>query len=133
LKLAFKDEVYQVVGVAMEVHSNLGCGFLEPVYQEALGVEFSIRNIPFQPQTPINIAYKGAILEKKYIADFIAFEELIVEIKAVEALDANHLSQVINYLKGTGFPVGVLINFGGKSLEWKRVILSENLKKGKLG
>jgi GxxExxY protein len=107
----------------MEVHNNLGCGFLEPVYQEALEKEFAIQRIPFTAQCPIRIRYKGTYLEKTYIADFIAFENIIIEIKAIEKFNDLHTSQVLNYLKATNLHLGILLNFGAKSLQSKRIVL----------
>jgi GxxExxY protein len=120
--LLFKDEVFQTIGAAMEVHKNLGCGFLEPVYQEALEIEFKSQGIPYQPQQLMQITYKGNLLNKTYVADFMVFDEIIVEIKALDTLTPVCIAQLLNYLKATGFRVGLLINFGSKSLEWKRII-----------
>ena len=106
----------------MEVHKELGCGFLESVYQEALGLEFSLHRIPNKAQPIIDILYKGALLEKKYQPDFICYDEVIVEIKAISSLTGIEEAQIINYLKATGLKVGLLINFGAKSLEHKRLV-----------
>jgi len=119
--LIFKEEVYRVVGACMEVLNTLEPGFLEPVYQQALQHELGLQQIPFTAQTPIKISYKDLALEKYYVADFVIFDRIILEIKALSALDANHLAQVLNYLKATGYPLGLLVNFGAKCLEWKRV------------
>lgn len=108
----------------MEVHKEMGCGFLEAVYQEALGIEFRSQGIPYKTQPAIEIFYKGRLLEKKYQPDFICFDEVIVEIKALGQLSGTEESQIINYLKATGFEVGLLFNFGSKSLEYKRFIFS---------
>ena len=105
----------------MEVLNTLEPGFLEPVYQQALQHELGLQQIPFTAQTPIKISYKDLVLEKYYVADFVVFDRIILEIKALSAIDANHLAQVLNYLKATGYPLGLLVNFGAKSLEWKRV------------
>jgi GxxExxY protein len=113
---------YKIIGAAMEVHKELGCGFLEPVYQEALEWGFSIQQIPFKSQPVIEISYKGRPLNKKYQPDFICFEEIILEIKAISNLSGLEEAQLINYLKATGLRVGLLINFGAKSLEYKRLV-----------
>jgi GxxExxY protein len=113
---------YKIIGAAMEVHKELGCGFLEPVYQEALGREFSTQGIPFKPQPVIEISYKGKLLSKKYQPDFICYDEVIIEIKALSSLSGIEEAQLINYLKATGLKVGLLINFGNKSLEYKRLV-----------
>jgi GxxExxY protein len=120
--LIYRDEVYAIVGAAMEVHSVLGPGFLEAVYQEALEIEFEARKLPFVAQQELRIAYKGRFLKKTYVADFYAFEDIIVEIKALERLTSNEVAQLLNYLNATGAKVGVLINFGSIGrLEWKRM------------
>ena len=106
----------------MEVHKELGHGFLEAVYQEALGREFSIQGIPNKAQPIIEILYKGKPLDKKYQPDFVCYEEIILEIKAISSLTGVEEAQLINYLKATGLKVGLLINFGAKSLEHKRLV-----------
>jgi len=121
--LLYKSEVYQIIGAAMEVHRELGPGFLEPVYQEALAIEFLQRSLPFEREKLLNIFYKGSKLDKTYSADFLCFDKIIVELKALTDLTSIHESQLINYLKATNLQVGVLINFGAKSLEYKRLIL----------
>jgi GxxExxY protein len=120
--LLYKDEVYAIVGAAMEVHRVLGCGFLEPVYQEALEIEFSNLGIYYQPQKELQIHYKNCPLKKIYLADFVVFDKIIVEIKALSRLSSLEEAQLINYLKATGFEMGLLINFGAESLEWKRMV-----------
>jgi GxxExxY protein len=117
-----KNETYTIIGAAMEVHKVLGAGFLEAVYQEALEMEFRLRNIPYEREKQLRISYKGKELSKFYFADFVCFDHIIVEIKALSALTNDHLSQVLNYLKATGNVIGLLINFGQQSLEYKRVI-----------
>jgi GxxExxY protein len=120
--LIYKDEVYAIIGAAMEVHRELGCGFLEAVYQEALELELQARKIPFVPQKELPITFKGSILKKTYLVDYVAYEKIIVEIKALDQLTTQEEAQVINYLKASGVEVGVLINFGTESLQWKRII-----------
>ena len=122
-ELIFKEEVYAIIGAAMEVHRVLGTGFLEPVYQEALEIESTARSLPFEAQQTITIHYKGHRLKKDYIADLIYFEKIIVELKALDCLRGKEESQLLNYLKATGMKVGVLINFGtAPKLEWKRFV-----------
>lgn len=118
----FKDECYKIFGACMEVSNELGSGFLEAVYQEALCYEFSDQDIQFESQKLMNIAYKGRPLKKKYIADFICFGEIILEIKAIDSLKGEHTSQVVNYLKTTGKQVGLLVNFGTSRIQYKRII-----------
>ncbi len=111
------DRTYQIIGAAMEVHKELGCGFLEAVYQEALSLELRSRQIPFQAQAQVQISYKGQTLQKSYQPDFICFDNIIVELKALGKLSGKEESQIINYLKATGVETGLLLNFGNKSLE----------------
>ena len=116
----YKDETFQVIGAALEVHKNLGCGFLEAVYEEAFMKELGRMAIPFQEQKTIPIYYKGELMNQYYVADFVCFGDIIVELKAVSELQKIHEAQVINYLKATGYEVGLLFNFGAESLEKKR-------------
>jgi GxxExxY protein len=120
--LIFKDEVFAIVGAAMEVHKQLGCGFAEPVYQECLEIEYVERKIVAAPQKELPVFYKGRQLKKSYLADFLVYGQIIVEIKALDQLTSREDAQVINYLKASGFELGVLINFGARSLEWKRLV-----------
>jgi GxxExxY protein len=110
----------------MEVHRQLGCGFLEPVYQEALALEFTNRNIPFVRERKLRLAYKGQLLRAKYAPDFVCFNAVVVELKALSRVGGNEEAQDINYLKATGLEVGLLINFGRRSLEHKRFILTKS-------
>ncbi len=122
-ELIYKDEVFAIVGAAIEVHRVLGSGFLEAVYQEAMEIETASRKIPYVSQQILQIQYKQHILKKEYIADMVCFEKIIVEFKALDQLTGKEESQLINYLKATGYKVGVLINFGSnKKLEWKRFV-----------
>jgi len=116
------QKTYAIIGAAMEVHKELGNGFLEAVYQEALEKEFTYQEIPFKSQPLVRIEYKGKPLKKTYEPDFICFDEVIVEIKAMDKLSGVEHAQIINYLKATSFKVGLLINFGNKSLEHKRFV-----------
>jgi len=118
------DESYRIIGACMAVHRELGCGFLEAVYQEALEKEFTLRKIPFAREIKINITYKGIALDKSYFADFICYDEIIVELKAISCMDGIHIAQVVNYLKATKLQVGLLVNFGQKSLQQKRILNS---------
>ena len=113
---------FKIIGAAMEVHKELGCGFLEAVYQEALEKEFTSRRIPFKAQPAIQLFYKGNPLNKTYQPDFVCYEQVIVEIKAVSCLSGTEEAQLINYLKATGLNAGLLLNFCSKSLEHKRFV-----------
>jgi len=125
-ELLCKEEVYAVVGAAMEVYNTLGPGFLEAVYQEAMEIELEERGIPFEPQKELRIIYKGRRLKKSYVADFVVYGKVIVEIKALDRLTTHDEAQLLNYLKATGVEVGVLINFGAPGkLEWKRRVLTQ--------
>ena len=125
--LLLKDEVYAVVGAAIEVHREFGSGFLEGAYQEAMEIEMELRGIPFEPLKELHIRYKGRVLKKRYCADFLCYGRLIVEIKAEDYLTGRDEAQLINYLKATGLQVGLLINFGHHGrLEWKRMVLTRH-------
>ncbi len=121
-KLLFEEETYKVIGACMTVHKNLGSGFLESVYQEALSKELEKAQVPYVAFKKLNVFYDGSALDKYFIADFVCYEKIILEIKSVYFLNKNLESQVINYLKTTNKEVGLLINFGEKSLKWKRFI-----------
>jgi len=120
--IVYKQESYKIIGACMEVHKTLGYGFLEPVYQEALSIEFQKQNIPFEKEKILSIVYKDVELEKKYIADFVCYDKIIVETKALSNLTDDHLGQVLNYLKATQFKLGLLVNFGQPILEYKRIV-----------
>lgn len=111
--LRFREEVYQIQGAVFEVNRVLGVGFLEAAYQEGLALEFKARGIPFAAQPTLKLDYKGTALRAVYVPDFICFESVLIELKAVSALAKEHRAQVINYLKASGLRVGLLVNFGG--------------------
>ena len=121
--LLYEQECYKIIGACMEVHNELGCGFLEGVYQEALEIEFTYQAIPFEREKELRILYKNKEISKKYKADFICYNRVLLELKALNYITADHESQLINYLKATDLKVGFLINFGEKSLKYKRFIL----------
>lgn len=111
-ELILKDEAYAIVGAAFEVYNQLGCGFLEAVYQEALEIEIAARGIPFASQPSLTIGYKGRELRQAYRADLVCYDKVLVELKAVSHLADEHRAQVLNYLHATRLPLGLLINFG---------------------
>ena len=121
-KIIFKEESYKIIGICMNIHSTLGNGFLEAVYSEVLEKEFVKNNIPYQREVKLDLFFNGEKLDKKYKADFICFDNIILEIKAVSFIHENFTKQTLNYLKATDKKLGLLINFGEKSLKYKRII-----------
>jgi len=123
-ELLLKDEVYAIIGAAIDVHKELGSGFLEAVYQEAIELELGWRSIPFEPQKELCIYYKGRCLEKKYFADIVCFGSVLIELKAMSTeIGSREESQMLNYLKATGLRVGIIIYFGDMGrLDWKRMV-----------
>lgn len=111
-----------IIGAAMEVHSNLGAGFLESVYEEALAIEFTLQKVPYERQKAISVMYKGE-KAKDFFCDFLVGEKVLVELKALKAITSVEEAQILNYLKATGMQVGLLINFGERSLKYKRLVL----------
>ena len=122
-KYKFQKETYEIIGACFEVHKILGCGFLEGVYQEALEIEFQLREIPYEREKELPIIYKGEKLKKKFYADFVCYDKIIVETKACSKLIEEHISQVLNYINATNHQLALLFNFGERSLKYKRVIL----------
>jgi GxxExxY protein len=111
-QIIYPDESYQIIGACYEVYREKGCGFVEPVYQECLEIELGLRGIPFVPMKALALEYKGRPLRPKYKPDFICFEKIVLEIKAVTELTDEHRAQVQNYLRATGMKLGLLVNFG---------------------
>jgi len=123
MDLIYRDEVYALIGACFEVYNEHGCGFLEDPYQESLELELLYRGIPFVAKPKLPIYYKGVLLTKKYEPDFVPYEKIIMEIKAVKALTDEHRAQVHNYLKASSFKVGLLVNFGKHNdLEYERIV-----------
>ncbi len=118
--IIYKNEAFQIIGAAMEVHKTLGMGFLESVYQESMEIELTKRNIPFVSQKKIQIKYKDSLLNQYFVADLLCYDKIIIELKAVSAILPEHEAQIINYLKATGTKLGILLNFGEESLYFKR-------------
>jgi GxxExxY protein len=119
---------YAIIGAAMEVHRQLGCGFLEPVYQAVLAIKFAKRTIPFRPEVKLPVFYKEIRLDALYRVDFICFDEVVVELKALARLAGTEEAQVINYLKASGLSIGLLLNFGTRSLDHRRFVLTKSVK-----
>ena len=120
LMLRYEEETYQIIGASMKVHSVLGPGFTEKVYQEVLAIEFAKRGIPFVREKEIHAVYDGIVLQGTFVPDFICYDKIIVELKAVKELDDVHRSQAINYAKVAGYKLSLLINFGKTSLDKER-------------
>ncbi len=120
--IIFKEESYQLIHACMEVHKELGPGFLEAVYQEALEIELQRKGIPNEREKELDIYYKGIRLKKRYAADFFCYDKIILETKALGQLAGDNIAQVINYLKATKFRLGLLVNFGEQQLKFKRLV-----------
>ncbi len=120
-KVIYPDESFNIIGAALEVHKTIGCGFTEPIYQDAFEIELQERGIPYQREKFLPVLYKGKPLTKYFRADFVCYDKIIVELKAVSDFSEEHYLQVYNYLKASGYKLGLLVNFGKKSLEHKRI------------
>jgi GxxExxY protein len=123
VSLVLKDESYAIMGAVFEVYKDKGCGFLEAVYQECLGIEFEVQGIPFIAQPQLELVYRGRVLQQTYKPDFICFGEVVIEIKAVSQITDEHRAQVHNYLKATGLKLAILVNFGHfPHVEYERIV-----------
>jgi GxxExxY protein len=127
-ELLYKAEVFNLVGLCMEIHRELGKGHTEVVYKDALVVELQRARIPFTREQKYEITYKGVVLPHLYFSDFVVWDKILLEAKALEQLAEPHVKQVLNYLAASKIEVGLLVNFGADSLEWKRVVLSRKNK-----
>ena len=121
--LLYSDLTKNIIGAAMEVHRILGCGFLESVYEESLAIEFNLRKIPYERQKSFDVLYKGKKI-KQFICDFVVYDKIIVELKAIKEITNIEHAQIINYLKVTNLKLGLFLNFGSSSLEIRRVVHS---------
>ena len=126
-KLLFEEETYKIIGACMKVHASLGNGFLESVYQEALEKQFIKENIPFQRHEKLNVIFNHEKLKKYFVADFVCYDKVVLELKAVSFLRQDDERQLLNYLKATSMEVGLLVNLGQKSLVWKRMINTKSV------
>ncbi|HYR23773.1 MAG TPA: GxxExxY protein [Chthoniobacterales bacterium] len=128
-EIIYKEESYAIIGACFEVYNEKGCGFLEPVYQECLGIEFEYQRIPAIPKPSLTLNYRERILTQVYQPDFVCFQKIIVELKAVSELVDEHRAQLLNYLHATGFELGLLVNFGHyPKLEYERIARTQQVK-----
>ena len=121
------QQTYKVIGAAMRVHRQLGCGFLEAVYRDALRVELTSSGIPFEGEVPFGVVYDDRLLESRYRADLVCFGEILVELKAMAAITGRETAQVLNYLKASKLERGLLLNFGARRLEVQRLSITHQL------
>ena len=121
-ELLFKEESYKIIGICMDVHSTLGMGFKEAIYKDALEIEFKRNNISYEKEKQYKIEYKGIILPHKYYADFVLFDSIILEVKSASVIVDSFIAQTINYLKASRITLGIIVNFGEKSLTYKRIV-----------
>ena len=121
-ELIYKEESYKIIGLCMEVHRELGHGFLEIVYKDALEILFRQNNIPYEREKEYTIMFKGIILKHNFFADFVVFDKIILEVKSAAGLADDHVARTINYLKTSGNKLGLLVNFGRMKLEYKRLV-----------
>ncbi|MEE1962415.1 GxxExxY protein [Allomuricauda taeanensis] len=122
-QILYKNESYFVVGLCMDIHNELGRGFSEAVYGDALEIELKSNGVPFQREVKFNIEYKGKTLKHQYYADFIVDDKIILELKAIEKISSGHIKQTLNYLAASKMKLGLIINFGEDSLAYQRVLL----------
>jgi GxxExxY protein len=121
-EIFYREESYDIIGACREVHRELGCGFLEIVYREALAIEFRLRGIPYVREKPLPLYYKGQLLDPFYKPDFLCFGKIVVEVKARELMNTLDTAQAINYLKCTNFKLCLLVNFGNTDFKQQRVV-----------
>ncbi len=122
-ELVYKDECFSIIGICYEVHNNLGAGFLEIVYKDALEYEFRKANIPYEREKEYIVRYKDAILPHKFYADFVVYDKIILEVKGVTGIADEFIAQAINYLRVSGNKLAVIVNFGEIKLTYKRVVV----------
>jgi GxxExxY protein len=122
-EILFKDESYQIVGICMEIHKALGMGLKEINYKDAMEIDFKEAGIIYQREKRFQVIYKNTVLQNPYVSDFIVFNSIILEIKCCQAIIDSHIAQTISYLNVSGCKLGIIVNFGERSLTWKRVVL----------
>ena len=128
-EIIYKNESYAIIGACFEVYNEKGCGFLEPVYQECMGIEFEHQRIPAIAKPSLTLSYRGRTLKQSYEPDYVCFEKIIVELKAVSFLTDEHRAQLLNYLHATGFELGLLVNFGHyPGLEYERIAKTQHIR-----
>jgi GxxExxY protein len=128
-EIVYKSESYAIIGACFEVYNEKGCGFLEPVYQECLGIEFEYQRIPATAKPSLALSYRGQTLMQSYEPDYVCFGKIIIELKAVSALTDEHRAQLLNYLHATGLELGLLVNFGHyPGLEYERIAKTQRIK-----
>lgn len=122
-KIVYKEDSYRIIGICMDVHRELGHGFLEIVYKDALEFEFRKENIKYAREVEYTVLYKDVLLPHKFYADFVVYDKIIFEVKGVSGIADEHIAQTLNYLKASGNKLGLLVNFGESSLKYKRILL----------
>ena len=128
-EITHKKESYAIIGACFEVYNNKGCDFLEPVYQECLGIELEYQRIPAIAKPSLTLSYRGRLLLQTYQPDYVCFEKIILELKAVAGLTDEHRAQLLNYVHATGFELGLLVNFGHyPKLEYERIVKTQRIQ-----
>jgi GxxExxY protein len=123
MEIVYKDEAYEIIGACFDVYTEMGCGFLESVYQECLEIELTCKGISFCAQPDLELRYRDRILKQKYKPDFIVYGKIVIELKAASGLSDEHRAQLHNYLKATGYKLGLLVNFGQyPKLQYERIV-----------
>lgn len=121
--IVFKDESFKIIGICMDIHSTLGMGLKEVNYKDAMELEFKANNIPYEREKKYKVFYKGKVLSHPYVADFLVFNAFILEIKSAQAINQAHIAQTLSYLNVSSTKLGIIINFGEKSLKFQRIVL----------
>lgn len=121
-EIIFKEESYEIIGACMKIHSALGCGYKEAIYQDALAIELKNRNIAFEKEKKYKVIYEGVTLKHHFVADFVIHDSIIIELKASKEIINPFIAQTINYLKASNLKLGIIVNFGKPSLEYKRIV-----------